>query len=107
MTLADLALPLPYSECKDLALVYPHEVAVALYELQKEHGDWRHICYGRQRTDGTWMIDGEVLSMVGDGDPYSWILQYLSQDIMDQIEVVLLSEAVAMLPVPVPEDYGL
>jgi hypothetical protein len=53
------------------------------------------------------MIDGEVLSMVGDGDPYSWILQYMSQDIMDQIEVVLLSEAVAMLPVPVPEDYGL
>jgi len=98
MTLADLALPLPYAECKDLAIVYPYAVAVALYGLQQEHGDWRHVCYGRQRTDGTWMIDGEVLAMVGDGQPYEWIRQYMTPEIMSQVEVIPLSEAVALLP---------
>jgi|GEM_PF-2944738 len=97
MTLADVMLPLPHEECKDLALVYPYAVAVALYDLQQEHGDWRHVCYGRQRTDGTWMIDGEVLAMVGEGQPYAWMHQHMTPEIMAQIEVVPLSEAVALL----------
>jgi len=98
MTLAGITLPLQYKDCKDLALVYPYTVAVALYELQQEHGDPRHVCYGRQRTDGTWMIDGEVLAMVGDGQPYAWIRQHMNPEIMAQIEVVPFSDAIALLP---------
>lgn len=98
MLLSEVTLPVPYDECIELALVYPHAAAVALYELQQTHGDWRHVCYGRQRTDGTWMIDGEVLAMVGDGQPYAWIRQHVTPEIMAQIEVVPMSEAVALLP---------
>ena len=98
MTLAELALPMPHADCRDLALVYPQEVAVALYAIQEEHGDPRHICYGRQLEDGRWMIDGEVLSAVGPGDLFGWITAHMTPELMAQIAVVPLSEAVAVLP---------
>jgi hypothetical protein len=102
MTLADLTLPMPLADCKALALVYAYEVAVALYELQQAHGDWRHVCYGRPLVDGRWMIDGEILSMVSDGGIYGWVRQYMNAETMGQIEILPLSEAEAML-LPPPE----
>lgn len=101
MTLADLTLPMPYAECKPLALVYDQEVAVSLYNLQQEHGDWRHVCYGRQLTDGRWMIDGEILSMVGPDGVYGWINEYMDAAVMEQIAIMPLAEAEALLPEPV------
>ena len=104
MTLADLTLPMSLDECEDLALVYGYEVAVALYELQQEHGDWRHVCYGRPLTDGRWMIDGEILSMVGDGGIYGWVKDHMDAETMEQISVVPMEEAVALLPEPESES---
>ncbi|NBW20151.1 MAG: hypothetical protein EBR82_70500 [Caulobacteraceae bacterium] len=102
MTLADLSLPMPLEHCRDLALVYSHDAAVALYELQQEHGDWRNVCYGRRLTDDRWMIDGEILSAVGNGGTYGWVSSHMDSALMSQIEIVPMADAVALLlPDPV------
>ena len=103
MTLADLELPMTREECESLALVYDYAVAVALYDIQQEHGDWRHVCYGRQLTDGRWMIDGEILSMVGPADIYGWLNEHMDTAVMEQIAIMPLADAEALLPEPEPE----
>jgi hypothetical protein len=103
MTLSDLTLPMPYAECKDLALVYPYEVAVALYYVQTEHGDPRHVPAGRQLTDGRWMLHGDVLSEVGPGGILHGAFDYITPEMMATVEVVSLADAVALLPPPPAE----
>ncbi len=98
MWLSDLSLPLPYADCKDLALVYPYEVAVTLYGVQKEHGDPRHVPAGRQLTDGRWMLCGDVLSEVGEGGILAQAFAFMTPEIMAHVEVVPMSEATDLLP---------
>jgi hypothetical protein len=102
MTLNDLALPMDRNECMNLALVYSHGVAVSLYQLQEQHGDWRHVCLGRPLVDGRWMIDGEILSMIGPGGLYAWIGHHMDADVMGNIEVVPLADAEDLLMPPDP-----
>lgn len=98
MTLSEMQLPMAFEDCKDLALVYEYPVAVALYDLQLEHGDPRHVCLGSQLTDGRWMIHGEILSMVGKDGIFWWLPQYMTPELMAAIEVVPLAELAALLP---------
>jgi hypothetical protein len=98
MTLAELTLPMAYADCKDLAIVYPYEVAVALYYVQAEHGDPRHVPAGRQLTDGRWMLRGDVLSEVGPGGLLHGAFQYITPELMANVEVVPFADAVALLP---------
>jgi hypothetical protein len=98
MTLADLTLPMPWAECKGLALVYPYEIAVALYQVQAEHGDPRHVPVGRELTDGRWMLCGDVLSEVGEGGILAGAAQHITPEMMAAVEVVPLAEALALLP---------
>jgi hypothetical protein len=98
MTLSELSLPMPYGECQPLALVYPYEVAAALYEIQQGFGDPRHVCVGRELTDGRWMIGGEVLSEVGPDGLYWWLPGRVGSELMASIEVVPRAEAEALLP---------
>jgi hypothetical protein len=98
MTLDELELPMAWSDCKDLALVYPYEIAVALYQVQAEHGDPRHVPVGRELTDGRWMLCGDVLSEVGDGGILAGGFAFITPEMMEQIEVVPLADAVALLP---------
>jgi len=102
MTVADLALPMPYADCKDLALVYPHEVAFALYEVQVEHGDPRHVPVGRQLTDGRWVMLGEVLSAVGPGGLLYQAFRHITPEMMANVEVVPLATVAALLPPATP-----
>lgn len=107
MTLADLTLPMQWADCKDLALVYPYEVAVTLYGIQQEHGDPRHVPAGRQLLDGRWMLCGDVLSEVGEGGILSGAFSCVTPDVLSQVEVVPLADAVALLkPEPQPEGTG-
>lgn len=64
MLLSDYTLPVPYEECKDLALVYGYEVAIVLYNTQQEHGDPRHVVLGQPLTNNRYMIAGEMLTEV-------------------------------------------
>lgn len=98
MTLSELTLPVPYEDCKDLALVYPYEVAVVLYGIQEEHGDRRHIPAGRQLTDGRWMLCGDILSEVGEGGIMSMAFAFITPELMASVDVIPLSEALALLP---------
>ena len=98
MTLADLTLPMPYTECKDLALVYSYEVAVTLYQVQEEHGDPRHVPAGRQLTDNRWMLCGDILSEVGEGGILAGGFAYITPEMMEQIEVIPLADAIALIP---------
>jgi len=104
MILSGLTLPVPYDECKDLALVYPYEVAVIWYTTQEEHGDPRHVGVGRQLTDGRWMMSGDVLSELYPGGIMGWAVPYLTPEIMAQIEIVPMSEAMALLQETEPTD---
>lgn len=98
MLLSELTLPVPYAECKDLALVYPYEVAVLWYTIQQEHGDPRHVGVGLPLSDGRWMMYAEVLSEMYPGGIIGWAVEYLTPEIMAQIEVVPLADAIALLP---------
>jgi hypothetical protein len=98
MTLAELTPPVPYADCKDLAMVYPYEVAVALYYVQAEHGDPRHVPAGRQLTDGRWMLRGDVLSEVGPGGLLCGAFRHITPEMMANVEVVPLADAAALLP---------
>jgi hypothetical protein len=102
MTLAELTLPVAYAGCKDLALVYPYEVAVALYQVQVEHGDPRHVPVGRQLTDGRWVMLGEVLSEVGPGGLLCGAFLHITPEMMANVEVVPLATAAALLPADTP-----
>jgi hypothetical protein len=98
MTLDELELPMPWAECKGLALVYPYEIAVALYQVQAEHGDPRHVPAGRELTDGRWMLCGDVLSEVGPGGILAGAFGYITPELMAAVEVVPLADALALLP---------
>jgi hypothetical protein len=106
MTLSDLTLPMPYDECKDLALVYSYDVAVLLYSVQEEHGDPRHVPAGRQLTDGRWMLCGDVLSEVGEGGILAGGFAFITPAMMEQIEVVPLADAIALLPPESPSPVN-
>lgn len=98
MTLSDLTLPMPWADCKDLALVYDYEIAVTLYQVQAEHGDPRHVPAGLELTDGRWMLCGDVLSEVGPGGILAGAFGYITPEMMQAVEVVPLADALALLP---------
>jgi len=98
MLLSDYILPVPYEDCKDLSLVYSYEVAVQWYESQVEHGDRRHTFTGLPLQDGRWMMYADVLSEIYPGGIIGWATEYLTPDVMAQIEVVPMSEVAALLP---------
>lgn len=100
MLLSELTLPVPYEECKTLALVYPYEVAALWYTTQQEHGDPRHVVFGQPLTDGRYMVAGEMLTEVGEGGLFAWIREYLTPEIMAQVEVLPMSEVAGLVEVP-------
>jgi hypothetical protein len=102
MTLADLTLPLPYADCRDLALVYDYSTAAEWYAIQQEHGDPRHVATGRQLVDGRWMMSGDVLSELHEGGILAWAVPHMTPEFMAAVEVVQASEVV-LQETPTPE----
>jgi len=98
MTLADLTLPMPYDECKDLALVYDYATAAEWYTIQQEHGDPRHVAGGQQLTDGRWMMGGHLLSELHEGGILAWAVPHLLLGWMSRVEIIPLADAIALLP---------
>lgn len=98
MTLDQLALPLEYAESKTLALVYPYEIALALYQLQTQYGDPRHIHYGVQLTDGRYCLCGDILSEVGEGGLLAGLFAHVTTEMMAAVEVIPWADAVALMP---------
>jgi hypothetical protein len=98
MLLSSLTLPVPYEECKDLALVYDYATAAEWYTIQQQHGDPRHVGVGLPLSDGRWMMYAEILSEMYPGGIVGWAAERLTPEVMAQIEVIPLADAVALLP---------
>jgi hypothetical protein len=87
-------------------LVYDYATAAEWYTIQQEHGDPRHVAGGQQLTDGRWMMGGHLLSELYPGGIIGWALPHLTPEIMTQIEVVPMSEVVALLPPESPSPVS-
>jgi hypothetical protein len=98
VTLADVSLPMSCEDSRLLALVYPYEVAVSLYQVQIQHGDPRHVPAGTQLTDGRWCLCGDVLSEVGEGGILAGAFAYITPEMMAAVDVIPWEDAVALMP---------
>lgn len=98
MTLDQITLPLEYAESKALALVYPYEIALALYQLQTEYGDPRHVHQGVRLTDGRYCLCGDILSEVGEGGLLHGLFSRVTPEMMATVEVIQWEDAVALMP---------
>jgi hypothetical protein len=103
VTLADLTLPLAYEESRTLAIVYPYEIAAALYQLQAEYGDPRHVHHGVQLTDGRYCLCGDILSEVGPGGLLEGLFSHITPEMMAAVDVIPWAEAAALMPPVEPE----
>jgi len=98
MTLSDLTLPVSYEWGVDHALLFDAALAQRLAEVQAEHGDPRHVPSPRRLTDGRFMLTADILTECVPGGLVFGGFSHLDAARFDEIEVVPLPEAIAMLP---------
>ena len=100
MTLADLTLPVTYEWGKDYALVFDAALAQRLAEVQAEHGDPRHVPNPLPLTDGRFMLTADILTECLPGGLVYGGFSRLDAARFSEIEVVQMTEAVAMIASP-------
>jgi hypothetical protein len=98
MTLADLTLPVSYEWGVAHALVFDVALAQRLAEVQGQHGDPRHVPSPRRLTDGRFMLTADILTECLPGGLVYGGFSQLDAGRFDEIEVVPLAEALALLP---------
>lgn len=99
-TVAELLphLPLPYDYAKQWAMVFGQALADRLAEVQAEHPT-QHLAKPVQLTNGNHMLCGDLLSEVPDG-LYGTGFSHLDASRFDEIALVPIEEALALLPQP-------
>lgn len=105
MTLDTLTLPLAYEEARHYGLVFSDALAARLREMQDDHGDPRHRVEPQATADGRFFLNGDVLSEVGPGGIFSPGFSRLDASRFDEIEVMPIADAMALLPVD-PSPFG-
>jgi len=98
MTLSDLTLPVSYEWGVAHALLFDVALAQRLAEVQGQHGDPRHVPSPRRLTDGRFMLTADILTECLPGGLVYGGFSQLDAGRFDEIEVVPLAEAVALLP---------
>ena len=98
MTLADLTLPVTYEWGVTHALVFDAALAQRLAEVQAEYGDPRHVPAPRLLTDGRWMLGADILTECLPGGLVYGGFSQLDAGRFDEIEVVPIADALALLP---------
>ena len=98
MTLADLTLPISYQDARQLALLFDVALAQRLAQVQAQHGDPRHVPAPRTLTDGRFMLTADILTECVPGGLVYGGFSQLDAGRFDEIEVVPLAEALALLP---------
>lgn len=94
-----LASPLPdTATLQSLALVFDSSLAQRLSEVQSEHGDPRHVPNARLLTDGRHMLAGDILIACQPGGVVYGGFSQLDSKRFDEIEVLPLADALALLP---------
>jgi hypothetical protein len=98
MTLTDVTLPVTYEWGVAHALLFDVALAQRLAEVQGEHGDPRHVPAPRSLTDGRFMLTADILTECLPGGLVYGGFSQLDAGRFDEIEVVPLADALAMLP---------
>lgn len=99
MTLAELPMPIGYDEAVGLALVFSPQLATRLAELHAQHGTPNAIPRPRAMTDGRMMLGAELLTEVVPGGLLHDMWEAADKAVlMESVEVIPMSEAVALLP---------
>ena len=100
MTLSDIELPVDYEWGLNHALVFATDLAQRLAEVQAEHGDPRHVPAARLLTDGRWMLTADILTECLPGGLVYGGFSQLDATRFDEIEVMPMADALALLPQP-------
>jgi len=103
MTLSEIDLPVTYDWGVAHALLFDAALAQRLGEVQAEHGDPRHVPSPRLLTDGRFMLTADILTECVPGGLVYGGFSQLDAGRFDEIEVVPLADAVALIPAP-PEE---
>ena len=103
MTLSDITLPVAYEWGVSNALVFADDLAVRLAEVQAEHGDPRHVPSPRLLADGRYMLTADILTECVPGGLIYGGFSHLDASRFDEIEVMPIADAVALLPEPDPQ----
>jgi hypothetical protein len=98
MTLADIELPVTYEWGVAHALLFDAALAQRLAEVQSQHGDPRHVPAPRTLTDGRFMLTADILTECVPGGLVYGGFSQLDAGRFDEIEVVPLADALALLP---------
>ena len=98
MTLSDLTLPVSYEWGVAHALLFDVALAQRLGKVQAQHGDPRHVPSPRTLTDGRFMLTADILTECLPGGLVYGGFSQLDAGRFDEIEVVPLAEALALLP---------
>jgi hypothetical protein len=97
MTLAALLAAMP-TDLSGLALVFDQQLRDRLVSVQSEYGDPRFTAYPAALSDGRYMHLAGILRECQPGGLYHAGFSQLDAARFDEIEVVPLADAVALLP---------
>ena len=102
MTLADLiSSPLPLAQLRGLALVFSDDLRDRLVAVQSEHGRPQFTVFpAGPTTDGRYYHCADIIAEVGSGGIYHAGFSHLDASRFDEVEVIPLADAVALLPTP-------
>jgi hypothetical protein len=99
MTLSELvSSPLP-AGLSSLALVFAADLRDRLVEVQAEYGNPRFTAYPARLTDGRYMHQASILTECQPGGLYHGGFSRLDAARFNEIAVVPIEEAIALLPV--------
>jgi hypothetical protein len=98
VTLADITLPVSYAWGVAHALLFDVALAQRLAEVQGQHGDPRHVPAPRTLTDGRFMLTADILTECVPGGLVYGGFSQLDAGRFDEIAVVPLADALALLP---------
>jgi hypothetical protein len=98
MTLGDVTLPVSYEWGVAHALLFDVALAQRLAEVQGQHGDPRHVPAPRTLTDGRFMLTADILTECVPGGLVYGGFSQLDAGRFDEIEVLPLADALALLP---------
>jgi len=103
-TVAELLpyLPLPADYAGQWGLAFGADLAARLAEVQAEHPS-QHYARPTLLTDGRYLLRGALLAEVPTG-LYGPGFNHLDASRFDEIAVVPLADAVALIPAPPPEE---
>ncbi len=98
MTLDELDLPVTAEWGRQNALVFDAALAQRLAEVQAEHGDPRHVPVAVPLSGGRFMLLADILTECLPGGLVYLGFSQLDAGRFNEIEVLPLAEALALLP---------